>query len=85
MSTKDQETKKPTEKKENKKAKEGGFLAYMRGVRQEMSKVVWPDRDKLISDTVAVFIVVAFFAIGFWAIDSGFLALLRQILGITLS
>ncbi len=73
------------EKKSGTKAKKGGLLSYLIGVRQELKKVVWPDSKELGSNTVVVFAVCAFFALGFWLIDTGFLALLREVLGITLS
>ena len=65
--------------------KKTGLIAYLRGVRQEFKKVVWPTREELTTDTIVVFACVAFFAIGFWLIDTGFLAALKGILGITLS
>jgi preprotein translocase subunit SecE len=67
------------------KGKSGGILAYLRGVRQELRKVVWPTREELTTDTVVVFVCVAFFALTFWLVDTGFLAALKGILGITLS
>ena len=63
----------------------GGFIAYLRGVRQEFRKVVWPTREELTTDTVVVVACVVFFALAFWLIDTGFLAALKGILGITLS
>jgi preprotein translocase subunit SecE len=69
--------------KENHKS--GGFFAYLRGVRQELKKVVWPTRSELINNTIVVFAVCAFFALAFWLIDTGLLAVLKQVLGITLS
>ena len=68
-----------------KQEKKGGLLAYLRGVRQEFKKVVWPTREELVTDTVVVFACVIFFAVAFWLIDTGFLAALKGILGITLS
>jgi preprotein translocase subunit SecE len=65
--------------------KKGGLLAYLRGVRQEFSKVVWPTREELTTNTIVVFGCVIFFAAAFWLIDTGFLAALKGILGITLS
>ena len=65
--------------------KKGGLLAYLRGVRQEFSKVVGPTREELMTNTVVVFGCVIFFAVTFWLIDTGFLAALKGILGITLS
>jgi preprotein translocase subunit SecE len=62
-----------------------GIIAYLKGVRQELRKVVWPTREELTTDTIVVFACVAFFAVTFWLIDTGFLAALKGILGITLS
>ena len=38
--------------------KKGGLIAYLRGVRQEFKKVVWPTREELVTDTVVVFACV---------------------------
>lgn len=65
--------------------KKGGILTYLRGVRQEFRKVVWPTREELTTDTAVVIGCVIFFALVFWLIDTGFLAALKGILGITLS
>jgi preprotein translocase subunit SecE len=65
--------------------KKGGIIAYLRGVRQEFRKVVWPTREELTTDTIVVIACVLFFAVGFWLVDTGFLAALKGILGITLS
>lgn len=68
------------------RGKEGkGIFAYFMGVRKELAKVVWPKKDELISDTVVVFAVCGIFALGFWLVDTGFLAALKHLLGITLS
>lgn len=58
---------------------------YFRGIKQELKKVVWPTRKELVSDTVVVIAVCTFFAVGFWLVDTGFLAFLRELLDITLS
>ena len=65
--------------------KQVGLLAYLIGVRQELKKVVWPTREELIKNTMVVFVICAFFAVLFWLIDTGFLAVLKHVLGITLS
>ena len=65
--------------------KRTGLIAYLKGVRQEFKKVVWPTREELTTDTIVVFACVIFFAAAFWLIDTGFLAALKGILGITLS
>ena len=70
---------------QNKGKKKTGIIAYLKGVRQEFRKVVWPTREELTTDTIVVFACVIFFALAFWLIDTGFLAALKGILGITLS
>jgi preprotein translocase subunit SecE len=72
-------------KKQGQKKERTGLIAYLRGVKQEFSKVVWPTKEELTTDTVVVFACVGFFALMFWLIDTGFLAALKGILGITLS
>ncbi len=64
--------------------KKGSTKEYWKGVRQEMSKVVWPTNKELVAYTMVVIFTCVVFALGFWAIDSGFLAILRGVLGITL-
>ena len=76
---------KKSQNSKNQGKKGGGLLAYLRGVRQEFKKVVWPTREELTTSTIVVFACVAFFAVAFWLIDTGFLAALKGILGITLS
>ncbi len=69
-----------TPKRERRSLKE-----YFKGVRLEMKKVVWPTKKELGSYTVVVLLACAVFALAFWAIDSGFLALLKAVLGISIS
>ena len=57
---------------------------YFRGVKQEMKRVVWPTKKELGSYTVLVLVACGFFALLFWGIDSGFLAILKGLLGITM-
>lgn len=80
---KDKETKKRVPAVPPKK-KRGSLKDYFKGVRLEMKKVVWPTKQELGSYTVVVLVTCAAFALAFWAIDSGFLALLRGLLGITM-
>lgn len=82
---KKQQPRQASGQKQPQKKKRGGILNYFRGVRQEFKKVVWLTREELTTDTVVVIACVAFFALAFWLIDTGFLAALKGILGITLS
>ena len=66
------------------KKKRGSLKDYFKGVKVEMKKVVWPTRKELGSYTVVVLVSCAVFALAFWGIDSGFLAILRGLLGITM-
>ncbi|WP_083377383.1 preprotein translocase subunit SecE [Alterileibacterium massiliense] len=92
MANKNRNTAKGKQKQVNRKATQNastsgkkGFLNFFKGVKQELSKVVWPTRDELVTDTIAVFVAVGIFAVAFWLIDTGFLAALKHLLGITLS
>lgn len=66
------------------KKKRGSLKDYFKGVKVEMKKVVWPTRQELGSYTVVVLVTCAVFALAFWGIDSGFLAILRGLLGISM-
>ncbi len=66
------------------KKKRGSLKDYFKGVKLEMKKVVWPTKQEMSSYTVVVLVTCAVFALAFWAIDSGFLAVLKALLGITM-
>ncbi|WP_353888737.1 preprotein translocase subunit SecE [uncultured Eubacterium sp.] len=50
-----------------------------------MSRVIWPTRQELGQYTVLTVAFCALFAVGFWLIDTGFLAVLKAMFGVTLS
>ena len=77
--TTDNTKKAPAAPKEKRSLKE-----YLKGVRLEMRKVIWPTKKELVNFSVVVIAVCAFFALGFWAVDSAVLAALREVLGITM-
>ena len=67
--------------KNAKKAKDKvGFKEYFKGIKLEMSKVVWPTKKELGSFTAVVIATCAVFALGFWLIDTGVLAALKAVL-----
>ena len=66
------------------KRKRGSLKEYFKGVKLEMKKVVWPTKQEMTSYTVVVLVACAAFALAFWAIDSGFLAVLKALLGINM-
>ena len=61
--------------------KKGGFKEYFKGVKQEMKKVVWPTKEELTSYTVMVLFACAFFALGFFLLDTLFAAGLNVLIG----
>ena len=63
----------------------GGLREYFKGVRVETKKVVWPTRKELVSYTIVVFIACAFFAVFLWGVDSGFLAIIREVFSIKMN
>ncbi len=68
----------------SKKGNRGGIKAYFKGVKTEMKKVVWPTKKELGSYTALVLVACAFFALAFWLIDTGFLTVLKELMGINL-
>lgn len=58
---------------------------YFKGIKTEMSKVVWPTKKELGTFTGIVIATCAVFALGFWLIDTGLLAALKAVLGITMN
>ena len=46
------------------------WLTFLRQVRLEAARVIWPSRQEVVTTTVFVFIMVALFALFFLAVDS---------------
>ena len=63
----------------------GKIKKWFREMKAELKKVVWPTKKELGSFTVVVLATCAVFALGFWLIDTGVLAALKAVLGITLN
>ena len=64
--------------------KKAGIGEYFKGVKLVMKKVIWPTKKETTSYTAVVIVTCALFALGFWLIDTGVLAALRAVLGVTL-
>ena len=73
------DVKKPVRRRERPSAAE-----FFGGVKTELKKVIWPTKKELVTFTVVVVVTCLFFALLFWAIDSGVLAFLKGILGVTI-
>ena len=55
---------------------------FIRQVRAEGSKVVWPTRKETITTGVMVLILTAILGLFFFAVDSAFSALVQFLLGL---
>ena len=56
------------------------IIKYIGDVKREVSKVVFPDREEMKKSTLIVFAVCIVFALMFWGINSGMLALLKEVM-----
>jgi preprotein translocase subunit SecE len=52
------------------KAQPEKFMSFLRDVRSEMHKVVWPGRAEVQSTTLVVLVTVFIFAAYFWLVDN---------------
>jgi len=67
---------------QSEKKEKRGFAAYIAGVRTETKKVVWPTRKEMLHYTVIVLATCTFFGLFLWGVDTGFLAIIREVFGI---
>ncbi|MCL2111667.1 MAG: preprotein translocase subunit SecE [Clostridiales bacterium] len=78
--------KNPTQQQQQEdKKRQGGLREYFRGVVTETKKVVWPTRKELVSYTIIVLIACAFFGVFLWGVDTGFLAVIREVFSINMN
>lgn len=61
-------------------AKKIFFLQFMRQVRSEILKVVWPTRKEVWASVLMVFIMVAFLSLFFFVVDQIFSVAIRVFL-----
>ncbi len=54
-------------------------IQFLRGVKREFSKVVWPTRSDLIGSTVIVLLLVVFFAVYVGFVDFLFTGLAARV------
>ena len=55
---------------ENLKSSPARLSAFLKDVRSEMRKVVWPARPEVQSTTIVVLVTVFIFAAYFWLVDN---------------
>lgn len=66
-----------------KEAKNGSVIAgFFKGVRTEFRKIIWPDRDALIKQLIAVVVVTVIAGTIIAVMDNGFLNLINLLTSI---
>ncbi len=81
MAKKKETTAKDSKKKEAESKESSGFQAaeFIQGTREELGKVVWPSRQQLISESIAVVLMVTLSATVIYLIDALFGWAARQV------
>ena len=63
------------------KKNEGGFGRYIKGVRTELKKVVWPTKEKLVKYSILVMVLSALAALIIYFFDFIIINILQFIIG----
>jgi preprotein translocase subunit SecE len=53
---------------------------FFKGVRAELKKVTWPNKDELLSYTTVVLVICGLLTAGIWVVDSIFHNLLKLVM-----
>jgi preprotein translocase subunit SecE len=56
-------------------------MQFLREVRSELRKIVWPTRQTTVTFTIVVIIVVAAISVIFWVLDTVFAELFKLVVG----
>lgn len=67
--------------KKEKKKKNRQEQGYLRSVAVEVSKIVWPTKEKVRKDTIVVCLTCIFFSLMYWGVNTGVLAIVKTVLG----
>lgn len=54
---------------------------FLKAVRSELKKVIWPSRSELVNNTIIVIVSVVLVIFGLWILDSIFGFVLNLIIG----
>ena len=57
------------------------MVLFLKEVRQELAKVIWPSRDDLVGSTIIVLIIIAAFTVFLGVVDFVFSQLGSYVLG----
>ena len=55
---------------------------FIRQIRAETAKVVWPTRKETVTTAIMVLIMTALLAVFFFGVDSAFSAIVKALLGL---
>lgn len=72
MAKKETLKKQATEQTDNQNQKGGSVVGFAEETKQELGKVVWPSRQQLISESVAVILMVTLVATVVYLVDNLF-------------
>ncbi len=72
------------EVKEKKKKGQNRFLKYLRDLKSEIKKVVWPSRKQVVNNSAIVLTLMVIVALFLAAVDYGVSFLVKLLLGIGL-
>jgi len=64
------------------KAKKGGLKKYLKDLKSEIKKVVWPSRKQVVNNTGVVMTVMFITGMFLFAIDTGLAAVVKALLSI---
>lgn len=59
-----------------------GVSGFLRDVKAEMKKVIWPDKRTLVNYTITVITASLFSALLIWAVDAILSVLFRLVMGV---
>ncbi len=68
--------------KPDKDKKKGGLKKYLKDLRSEVKKVVWPSRKQVTNNTGIVMTVMVLMGLFLFAIDTGLAAAIKALLSI---
>ncbi len=57
------------------------LINFVKGAKEELRKVTWPDRDEVTSFTIVVVITVIIISVFLWFIDTALMKLIQIVMG----
>jgi len=57
------------------------LINFVKGAKEELRKVTWPDRDEVTSFTIVVVITVIIISVFLWFVDTALMKLIKVVMG----